>query len=61
MAGKAMDAEEVFEMVERQLLDCPRNRLRIFCHASGQEYRVIECYESNWELHLTIEPKEESK
>ena len=49
-----MTAEEAFELVEHQLLDCPKCKLRVICADSFEEYTIEEVYESDFELFITI-------
>jgi len=56
-----MTPSEVFSFVENQLLDCPRAKMRIICSETLEEYAVEEVYESEWELFITIKPKEQDE
>lgn len=49
-----MTPEEAFELMEGQILDCPRCKLHVICSDSFEEYTIEEVYESGFELYITI-------
>lgn len=53
-----MSPQEAFEMVEKQLLDCTYSRLRVFNFHNMEECTIMEVYEAEGELCITIQEKE---
>ena len=48
-----MDSKEAFMMMEKQILDCPHAKLRVFT-IGGDEIDIIDVHESQWEMHIVV-------
>lgn len=56
-----MKPREAFEMIEAQLLDCTYSRARVLNSDNFEEYQIVEVYEANRELIITIQEKENNE